>query len=472
MDDDLTPTPRLRLDAGGDESARLRRAGLRELDIMRRENVFDLPVYERRSRLATGETVLCRRVGGQEYVTLGPGRPRESEDQPLAAPAPSRRWGGDFYAIPDCLARYEGLADLQNAVPHGSLAGWTLGLGAAVAVIPAAEAGLPAYAGLPQAGISRDIGVFRLPGGAASGLLYGRGHIPDDAPFSVSCLVRLTAPLEYDYDFDARGVLNPVRTYLLRSDDGRDFIKDCPGDLSPLIGFCSPHRHPEWEEDAVYPWSPWNNDFAVSPDRIAGARRAAAPCPQAPRLAGQGYQDGQGNPYPYPDGFEMGVQAAGVFVTGGNRLLAARLSHFEHQFGAMPAVSDPLEIGVWHHVVMTHEIDETVRLYVVREDQAQGAAYGGKMPLCALDAVCAYQASGVNAWTLRSGDGGEAIAAYRMNAAMDMALPRFFHYALSPGQAWLLSLEALSGLFVADDHETAQAVAQGLTPVTIVKEDA
>ena len=71
-----------------------------------------------------------------------------------------------------------------------------------------------------------------------------------------------------------------------------------------------------------------------------------------------------------------------------------------------------------------------------------------------------------------SGEGGEAIAAYRMNVAMDVALPRFFHYALSPGQAWLLSLEALSGLFVADDHETAQAVVQGLTPVTIVKEEA
>jgi hypothetical protein len=55
---------------------------------------------------------------------------------------------------------------------------------------------------------------------------------------------------------------------------------------------------------------------------------------------------------------------------------------------------------------------------------------------------------------------------------MDVALPRFFHYALSPGQAWLLSLEALSGLFVADDHETAQATAYGLAPVTIVKEDA
>jgi len=329
---------------------------------------------------------------------------------------------------------------------------------------------LPAYAGLPQAGIGREVGVFRLPGGAASGLLYGRGHIPDNAPFSVSCLVRLNAPLKYDYTFDARGVLNPIRNYLLRSDDGAAFVHDCPGDLSPLIGFCSPHLHPGWEEDVTYPWSPWNDDFAASPDRLQGARRAAAGCDGAPRLIGDDYKDAQGNPYPSPDGFVMGMQAAGVFVTDGNRLLGARLSHFESQFGTTPAVSDPLEIGLWHHVVMAHAADGTVRLFVVREDEAEGAAYAGTMPLCAMDEACAYQASGVNAWTLRNGPDGEAIAASCMNPTMDVALPRFFHYALSPGQAWLLSLEGLSGLFVADDHEAAQATALGLTPIVIEKE--
>jgi hypothetical protein len=111
-----------------------------------------------------------------------------------------------------------------------------------------------------------------------------------------------------------------------------------------------------------------------------------------------------------------------------------------------------------------------VQLFVTRQDAAEGAAYSGVMPLCALDAACTYQASGVNAWTLRNGEGGEAIAAYRMNPAMDVALPRFFHYALSPGQAWLLSLEALAGLFVADDHEVAQATALGFVPITIAKE--
>ena len=65
---------------------------------------------------------------------------------------------------------------------------------------------------------------------------------------------------------------------------------------------------------------------------------------------------------------------------------------------------------------------------------------------------------------------GAAIGAYRMNPVMDVCLPRFFHYALSPAQAYLLQLEALTGLFVADDHEASQAAALGLTAITIPKE--
>lgn len=470
METDFRPAPRVRLVGDAGLLAPLRRAALRELAVMHRENVLDLPVYDRHVELETGKHILCRRLGDQDYIEIFGAPSGEGEDGGSAAPA--RRTGrqGEFYVIPDCLARYEGLGSLQNAVPDGGLAGWSLGLGSAVTIIPAAKAGLPAYAGLPQAGIARDIGVFRLPGGAASGLLYGRGHIPDDAPFSVSCLVRLNAPLEYDYTFDARGVLNPIRAYLLRSADGAAFVRDCPGDLSPLIGFCSPHLHPEWEEDLTYPWSPWDTNYASNTDRLTGARQASAVCDGAPVLAGEGYRDADGHAYPYPRGFEMGLQAAGMFISGGNRLLAARLSHFESQFGTVPAVSDPLELGLWHHVVMTHEADGTVQLFVTREDEAEGAAYSGVMPLCALDAACTYQASGVNAWTLRNEKDGEAISAYRMNPAMDVALPRFFHYALSPGQAWLLSLEGLTGIFVADDHEVAQAAAQGLVPITIAKE--
>jgi hypothetical protein len=467
---DFRPTVRLRFDGDATALAGLRGAALRELESMRRENVFDLPVYGRSLRLPGGEAIACGRIGLLETVTIrGPGaggaRPAGRIDLP-PLPDPD----GSFYAIPGCLARYEGLSTLGNAIEDGPLAGWTVGLGADVTVATASRAGLAEPSGLPAAGIDRELGVFVLPGGPASGLLFGRDHIPDAAPFSVSCLVRLRQGLDYDYTYDARGLLNPFRAYLLQSADGRDFVWDCPGSISPLLGFCSPHLHPDWVETVTYPWAPWNRDFAANTEQLAGAKRADTACPGAPPLAGEAYRDAAGNAYPHPSGFVVGLQAAGLFVYNDNRLLGARLSHFETQTGYVPALSGPLDFGVWHHVVLTHEADGGVTLYLAREDRAEADAYTGIQPLCALDAACTCQASGLNAWTLRNGRTGEAIGAYRMNPAMDVALPRFFDYALSPGQAYLLQLEALCGLFVADDHEVARAAGAGLTPIIIEKE--
>lgn len=464
------PTVRERRFGDPGRCAALHGLALRELAAMRRENAFDLPVYGRAMRLPGGETIACRRLGALEEVDI-----RAPGSRPRPASAPGRpaarvRDAGTFLAIPGCLARYDGLSDLQNAIPDGPLAGWSLGLGRDVTVLPAAEAGLPAPTGLEAAGIVREVGVFVLPGGPASGILYGRDHIPDDAPFSVSCLVRLRASLAYDYAYADRGVANPVRTYLLRGAGDGNFTWDCPGSISPVIGFCSPHPHPGWIETVTYPWAPWNEDYRSRTQGLLGARRVETACDGAPLLAGEAYRDAAGNDYPHPWGFVMGLQAAGLFVFNGDRLLGARISHFESQVGHAPAVTDPLEPGVWHHAVMTHEADGTVTVYLARAEAAEAAAYRGDQPLCAMDGACVYQASGVNAWTLRDGQTGQPIGAYRMNPAMDMALPRFFHHALSPSQAFLLQQEALDGLFVADDHETSQAAAMGFTPVIIEKE--
>jgi hypothetical protein len=468
MMDDFRPTARLRFHGDPGELARLRHAALRELEAMHRENVFDLPVYSRSLTLPTGERIECRRMGIQDCLVIQAPQPREK-----ARPQPvERAWPvaapGSFYAIPGCLARYEGLANLDNAIPDGTLAGWSLGLGQAVTVGGRGAAGLPEAQGLPEAGLDREVGVFTLPGGSASGLLFGRSHIPDNAPFSVSCLVRLRQPLEYDYTYDHRGVLNPFRIYFLQTQDGEHFTWDCPGAISPLLGFCSPHLHPGWSETATYPWAPWNEDFSRKVERLAGAKRLeASPCADAPLLAGDGYTDALGQPYPHPYGFILGLQAAGLFVYNGNRLLGARISDFDSQIGYTPVVTDPLDYAVWHHAVFTHDADGTARVYLARQDRSDAWVYEGIQPLCTMDAACQYTVCGVNAWTLHNGLTGADIGAYRMNPVMEVALPRFFHYALSADQAYLLQLEALEGLFVADDHEMAQGAAMGMTSITI-----
>jgi len=467
------PTPRLRFSGDAAALAGLRHAALREFDVMRRENVLDLPVYSRSVRFPDGERIVCRRVGRQDSITIEAPQPRH---RTLPAPREGSRPtapNGHFYAIPECLARYEGRTSLANAIPDGTLAGWTVGLGNAVTVCDRGEVGLPEADGLPEAGIDREVGVFVLPGGVGSGLLFGRSHIPDDTPFSVSCLIRLRQELPYDYTYDAKEVPNPFRTYFLRSDDGQTFTWDCPGSIAPILGFCSPHLHPDWSETVTYPWSPWNADYAHNTELLAGAKRMTEPtCPDAPDLAGEAYRDACGQDYPFPYGFILGLQAAGLFLYNGNRLLGARLAHFESQLGYRPALSDPLDLNVWHHAVMTHAEDGTVRLYLARQDRSAAWVYTGTQPLCAMDEACQYTFSGVNAWTLHNGRTGADIGAYRMNPTMDVALPRFFHYALSASQAYLLQLEALDGLFVADDHEAAQGAAHGLSPITIERETA
>ncbi|MEA4858282.1 hypothetical protein [Solidesulfovibrio sp.] len=473
MSEDFRPTVRLRLTGDPEDFeglARLRGLALRELEAMRQENRHELPVYSRSLCLSGGERIVCRRVGSLDSLDIVAG-PRRSRAVPVRPwPSPRLAGEGSFYVIPDCLARYEGLFGLENAVTDGDLAGWSMGLGNDVSIIPAGQAGLPQPQSLPEAGIARDRGVFVLPGGAGSGLLFGRDHIPDGASFSVSCLVRLHAALEYDYTYDDRDVLNPIRAYFLQSVDGEAFTWDCPGSIAPLLGFCSPHLHPGWSAALTYPWAPWNADYAANTETVTGVRRVETACDGAPKLAGEAYRDARGVAYPNPDGCIVGLQAAGLFVYNGNRLLGARLSNFESQFGYAPAVSDPLRYGLWHHVVMTHEADGAVRVYLAAADAAAATVYAGRQPLCAMDGDCDYQKSGHNAWTLRLGRSGEAVGAFRQNPVMDVALPRFFHYALSPAQAYLLQLEALTGLFVADDPEAAQAAALGLTPVTIAKE--
>lgn len=466
--DAFRPSVRLRFEGDPGELAGLRHAALRELDTMRRENVLDLPVYSRSLALPTGERIECRRVGALDSLTIAAPRPPITPVPDRPERATSTGPSGSFYAIPQCLARYEGITSLTNAILDGDLAGWSLGLGNAVTVCARGDAGLSEAQGLPEAGLDREVGVFTLPGGSGSGLLFGRTHIPDDTAFSVSCLVRLRAPLEYDYTYDTRGLYNPFRTYLLRSDDGENFTWDSPGDIAPLLGFCSPHLHPGWNETVTYPWAPWNADFMKNVEHLAGAKRLAAPaCAEAPLLVGDAYIDALGQPYPHPYGFILGLQATGLFVANGNRLLGARISDFDTQLGYVPVVTDPLDLGVWYHAVFTHDTDETVRIYLARQDESRAWVYSGNQPLCAMDTACRYTMCGINSWTLNNGTTGAEIGSYRMTPVMDMALPRFFHYALSADQAYLLQLEALAGVFVADDHEVAQASALGLTPITI-----
>ncbi|MFZ5813458.1 MAG: hypothetical protein ACOY4F_15585 [Thermodesulfobacteriota bacterium] len=460
-------------------AAALRPAARRELDTLARVNVNDLDVVSRTVRFDDGRVIVCRRVGGRDLVDIhAPTRRLRTAGGREPALPPRHGEEGFFYVIPGCVARYDGPGDLVNAIPDGPLAGWTVGTGSAVALLPFSETGLPDPGVVPETGDERVYDAFRLPGGAASGLLYAPGHIPASGAFALSCLFRLRERLEYDYTFDEKGVLSPVRPYVLRSGDGVDFTWTCPGSLSPVIGFCEPMAHPDWVEEITYPWSPWNEDFAEKTEEVAGIKRVEQSCPDAPLLAPDGsagdpYLDALGAAYPHPHGFVVGMRLAGLFIADGDRLLAGRISDFSSQYGRDPILTGSLNMGVWHHAVLSSAEDGTTTLHLAVDGQEPGdwTTYAAAQPVGDMDMGGNYPASGVNAGYLVNDRSGERIGGFRMNAALDIALPRFFHEALDADQARLLHEEAFCGRFVADECEMAAIAAKGLTPIIIGRSD-
>jgi len=472
---DLPIPPAVREFGDRQAAAALRPAAWRELAAMRRQNVNDLDAVSRTVRFDDGRVIACRRLGGRELVHLyaPPARDRRSaavETGTRLRPAPD----GHFYVIPGCLARYDGVSGLQNAIADGLLAQWRLGTGSRVAILPFDQTGLPDPGVAPLAGWERSFNAFSLPGGEGSGLLYGPGHIPTSGAFSVSCLFRLTSRLNYDYTFDDRGVFSPIRPYVLQSLDGETFTWTCPGSLSPVAGFCEPDFHPGWSEEITYPWAPWNEDFSRRTETLTGIKRVSQACPDAPLLtpdgaAGSPYRDAQAAAYPHPHGFVAGMRTAGLFVADGDRLLAGRISDFSTQYGFAPILTPSLDLGVWRHAVLSYAEGGATVLHLAAQGQTpdQWAAYETVQPVGAMAMDQGYAASGVNSGFFVSDRTGERISGFRMNAAMDVALVRFFHHALDADQARLLHYEAFFGEFVADEFEAGPLAAQGLTPIVI-----
>ncbi|MDQ7831398.1 MAG: hypothetical protein RDU30_06685 [Desulfovibrionaceae bacterium] len=473
--DDFAPPPVVREHGDRLEAAALRPMARRELAAMHRQNTGGLDAVSRTVRLDDGRVILCRRQAGQDMMDLY--APIRREGRPPTPPPRTRRrpgLDGSFFVIPGCVARYDGVSGLENAIPDGPLAGSRLGTGLRVSLLPFADTDLPDPGVVPETGDERVYNAFRLPGGEGSGLLYGPGHIPASGAFSISCLFRLTQRLDYDYAFEDRGVLSPIRPYVLETLDREAFTWSCPGSLSPVAGSCQPDFHPGWTEEITYPWPPHTGDFSRPAERLTGIRRVSESCPDAPLLAPDGpgespYRDDRGDAYPHPHGFVTGMRLAGLFIVDGDRLLAGRLADVEADGGLAPIRTPPLPLWSWRHAVFSCAADGAAVLSLAAQDQTPEAwaAYAAPQSARAMDMGGGYAASGVNSGHFISENTGERISGFRMNAALDVALVRFFHHALDADQARLLHFEAFRGEFAADDFEAGPLAAKGLSPIVI-----
>ena len=177
-------------------------------------------------------------------------------------------------------------------------------------------------------------------------------------------------------------------------------------------------------------------------------------------------------PVSHPQGCMTGTNFLGMCWYNGDRILAGKITDFETEYDKNPVVSDPLPFTVWHHVVMTYAEDGTTKLYVTELwDKTiyitNGESSSAQFATQAENGDYIKVSVGADDWSIIPDSGGDAISQFSFSSDMDIALPRFCHRELSREEARLLLYEAFHGVFVADDAEAGQLIAQGNIPVTV-----
>lgn len=481
-----------RLEGDRERADTLRGVGLQCKAQLQRENAYDYAVFartwtERDGIRCTVQRNLGPLVDAYTITIFCPPRARGGEEEirvqiPVLQP-------GQFFYVPGCVARYDAVlapalpkshaVHWINAVPGGALKDAVLNYRKDVVLRTRAACGLPAMEGRDQAGISRNIGVYSLPGGVASGMHLLKEHLPDNKDFSFSCAFRLNESLAYDYTFEERQVLNPIRSYYLKSSDGQQWAWDCPGSLCPVIGWAAPQYFKASQEHITYPWAPWDDDFS-NEFLISGLKAADTVCPDAPLLAeswsaSSPYWDRKDppRPYPHPKGFVTGMRFVGLFVYNGKQLLCGRINDFQGQYQLSPVMTPPIALGEWMHAVVAQEQSGAFTFSLASSATEKGSRYSGvvslepMLPPTAVDAPYDYVFLGYNSWFVDLAQPHETISHFSMNAHLDICLPRFYGRAVNRAEAVLLHREALDGVFVADAFEMGQLVAAGLVPVSV-----
>jgi len=463
----------------GDIQAGVERIGLviQQLQLLKNLNIQNLPLYQTSRGYDDGSQITVFRQGNV-YSAAVYVPPKST----IKIPALEK---GQVYWIPGCVARYDAavLSSLAksdalhwiNSIPTGTLSKEVLRYRSDVSLSARQACGLPVMQSMPEAGITRDGGVFKCSGGVNSGMYLSKEHMPDEAIFSFSCAFRLHKKLEYDYTFDEKGVLNPVRPYYLKKNNGGQWTWDCPGSLSPVIGWASPQYFTADYEKVTFPWSPWNDDFTKKTS-VTGLKAVDIACADAPLLADSSpYWDKKDPPnaYPYPKGFIVGMRFCGLFIYNGNQLLCGRINDFTKQYQLSPIITSEISLGQWFHAVVVQGKNGTLNLFLANgaaKDTTQYTTMSqiqSMTPPTVYDSKYDYVFLGYNSWDINILTTNERISHFSMNPQIDICIPRFYRRDLTKAEALLLHVEAFGKVFIADDFELGPLEATGFSPVTV-----
>jgi hypothetical protein len=322
-----------RLEGDKDRADSLRGIGLQLKGQMQRENTFDYSVFSRRYTGKDGTTCTIVRNCGPTtdvYTITIYCPPQKQGNQNAQSNIPSLQ-PGQFYYVPGCVARYGFINELYNEIPlkRGSAGEGvdTSNTGMGVVFIPLKDSGLPGTGVTPDGSISRDYRVIDFVGSdpddpyTAPFLELSSWHIPNEGPFSISCVFRLNEDVICDYSQTTKtgeldngfAVYNEIKARLLFSDDGATWYTHCPGGTAPLIGYKIPEKFYDHWVTITYPWPTYNNNFVQNGDKAIGYREIATICSGEPLLVSPYSQD---SPYwdkVYTGGLET---LSGKFLSG------------------------------------------------------------------------------------------------------------------------------------------------------------
>ncbi|MHC1788995.1 hypothetical protein [Solidesulfovibrio sp.] len=182
-------------------------------------------------------------------------------------------------------------------------------------------------------------------------------------------------------------------------------------------------------------------------------------------------------PFPvcHPQGYMIGMNIMGLCWYNGNKIVAGKICNFEEDYLFEPIVSDQLSVGIWHHVVMTYDASGKTSLYITEIEGNETSILSGFQPTSVFINTDGHGgfvpvSIGADGWTSSPIDDSSFSNDYSSWVAssyMDIGLLRVYHRALSKNESKLLVKEAFGGVFVADDHESAQLMGAGLVPMMV-----
>ncbi|TVM31159.1 hypothetical protein DQK91_18790 [Oceanidesulfovibrio marinus] len=289
--------------------------------------------------------------------------------------------------------------------------------------------------------------------------------VPKRGSYSVGMTVKLRERLGFPYYDPVSETYIPIKPWILLN-NGSEWIR-AAGGTSPLMGFFFYQEAPDMPLPDVH----WDGGFIVT-----------APLAEEPKLE-------EDPAFPMPWGIVHGCKFNGLFVYGGNRILAGKQAWWHRDIGNQPVVSEPLNIGQYYHIVMSFDAEASLLRFLISTVEDGEIKYKYSETFCEdveLEPQHADRIRDDSIWE----DGNHPTLVGYWGAVLyfglsgfpwgdgeyynyttfqcvqspnfETVLPRVYHRALSKNEMYYLADEIFQGTYIVDDQELENIRSMGV----------